>query len=378
MHIVQSCGSKSWGGLEMQTLKIALGLRDRGEEVTLFCVKDSTLQREAVKQDLKFESLFDGERGFARSISAMKSYLSNHPVELIHTHLSHDLWTIVPSVQLSGSRISIFLTKRMASDVKKKDVFHRYLYSHVDRIYAISNYIRRSVLRTCPVQEDKVVLQWNALSLESYHPEHYDRNEIRESLSLNSDVCVVGMVGRFTPGKGHSEFLRAAKILKNAFKQKIAFLVVGGSSHGEEAYYRNIREFAAKILEKEGMIFTGFQEDIPRMMKAMDILAFPSHAESFGNILLEAMAMELPIVASSSGGVPDIVLPEETGLLVPPHDPEALADAISRLVKDKDLRKRLAAKGRQRVEKRFDFKDYIEKLLSDYQEYKNIHDPSKN
>lgn len=366
MRIVQSCGSKSWGGLEMQTLKIAQGLKNKGEDVLIWCARDSELEKQAKKNQLHSEPVFTGEKDFFSNITSMKESMNTRNVDIIHTHLSHDLWSIVPAVQFAESQAPIFLTKRMASDVKKKDVFHRYLYSHVHQIYAISNYIRKSVLRTCPVREDKVALLWNAIDLPAYRPERVNRKEVRNAFSLNQSDIIVGMCGRFTPGKGHPEFIRAAKILKNTINKRIIFLVVGGASFGEQAYYCRIKHFAEQLLTKEDIVFAGFQEDMGSMMSAMDILAFPSHAESFGNILLEAMAMELPIVASSSGGVPDIILPEETGLLVPPKDADALAKGIARLVEDEGLRERLTLGAKQRVRERFNFQDYIERLLSDY------------
>ncbi len=115
-------------------------------------------------------------------------------------------------------------------------------------------------------------------------------------------------------------------------------------------------------------ILTGFQKDIPRMLSAMDILAFPSYRESFGNTLLEAMAMQLPVVASNSGAVPEIVIDGETGLLVPPKDADQLAKKMLALIENPSLCHQMGFAGRNRVENSFGFDIFIETLEKHYNE----------
>jgi glycosyltransferase involved in cell wall biosynthesis len=101
-------------------------------------------------------------------------------------------------------------------------------------------------------------------------------------------------------------------------------------------------------------------------MSVIDILAFPSHEESFGITLTEAMAMNLPVVATGNAGVLDIVLDNETGILVPPKDHQALADGIMKLVHDASMRKRFGEAGRKRVEEVFSIQAIVEKLENFY------------
>jgi glycosyltransferase involved in cell wall biosynthesis len=254
----------------------------------------------------------------------------------------------------------------MASGVQKKDPFHRYLYNRIDLIFAISNYVLQSVLNTCPVPPDKVTLLHNAISLDKYDPSLYDKVEIRKELQIDLEPLVIGFVGRFTPGKGHEEFLLAAKRVKEMTPHPVKFLLVGSASYKENHYFTHIRCMADKLLSPEDIIFTGFRIDIPRMMKAMDILVFPSHEESFGNVLLEAMAMKIPIIASHSGGVPDIVIDGQTGILTPPKEFKSLANQILHLIQSPQLRVKLQENGRQRVEKYFNFDSYMDSLLLHY------------
>ncbi len=366
MRIIQSCGSKAWGGLEMQTLKISRALRDRGHEVWLLCRPNSPLEARAAESDLTVRALLGHKAAAAVKLRAL---LKSGDFAVIHTHLSNDLGALVPGIRLAGWPGRLFLTKRMGSSIRKTDPVHRLLYARVDGIFAISNYIRQNVLESCPVAPEKVRLMWNALDISLYNPDVYDRWEVRRELQIEPHEVVVGMIGRITPKKGHLEFLEAARLIKkNAGRQHVIFLIVGTASAGEEAYAAEVQRRAAGEFELgNDIIWAGYREDIARVLTAMDILVFPSHREAFGTTLLEAMCMCVPVVASNSGGVPDIVVNRRTGLLVPPRDPEALAEGVLKLVQNPEMRKHLGISGRIRVEEKFDFRHYIEQLEKYYQ-----------
>ena len=365
MKIVQCCGSYSWGGLEMQTLKIALLLRDRGHEAVIFCPEKSTLASEGKKAGVNVQTVFREKRLY-HHFFRLVSFLREYKPDVIHTHLSHDLWLLVPAIYAARSDCRLFLTKRMASGVSKRDLLHRFLYNRVNNIFAISNYIKQSVLNTCPVSEEHVHLMPNSIDLDKYDHKKYNRGEIRSELGIDRDAMVIGLIGRMTPGKGHEEFLHAARIIRNIFPLSVRFLIVGDASFGEDEYRQSIHSLADQLFPDNEIVFTGFRRDVSRMLMAMDILAFPSHEESFGNVLLEAMAMNLPVVASNSGGVGDIVVDNETGILVPPRDAERLAAGLLKLVLNSDKRARFAASGRIRVEQQFSDEQFIDSLESFY------------
>jgi glycosyltransferase involved in cell wall biosynthesis len=372
MVIFKTCGSGSWGGLEMDALKIARGLMNAGNEVYFLCAANSTLEKEATEQGVPVFPCFDSDIHFIKVVYRIKKLLDELKPEIVHTHLSHDLWTLVPALRFSGSDSRLILTKSMGSSVKKKDPFHRLLYSRVDRILALTNYVRMSVERTCPIGSDKVIVFPNAIPIKEFQPERYNRNQIRQSFGIGPDEIVIGLTGRFTPMKGHREFLGAAKLLIDRVKSPLKFLVVGGASEGEDEFRKEILKLTADSGLTECVIFAGFRKDVKEMMAVMDILAFPSHKEAFGNVLIEAMAMSLPVVAADAGGVPDTVVNGSTGILVPPKDADALADGLQKLIDNPDLRKKMGAQGRERVEQNYDFSKFIERLLENYRSIKAV------
>jgi glycosyltransferase involved in cell wall biosynthesis len=366
MKIIQSCGSFSWGGLEMSVLQTAEMLKTRGHETTLLCAAASTLEKKANETGVSTVSIF----AKSSSIKRFKSLLNSDNYDVIHTHLSHDLWIIVPALKLSGtsSTVKLVLTKHMASGVSKKDILHRFLYKRINKIIAVSEFIKRNVLKTCPVNESKITIIPDAISTDIFDSNKFNKSSTRHEFNIDDSCFMVGIIGRMTPGKGHEDFLNAAKRIKDNSNQRIKFLITGKASYGEEKYEAELKNLSMKLGLTDDVIFAGFRDDIPRVLSAVDVLAFPSHEESFGITLIEAMAMKVPIVASNNAGVVDIVINGETGILIPAKDPVSLANAIAGLIENPELRKKLGETGRKRVEKNFNIDKTIKELEKVYEE----------
>jgi glycosyltransferase involved in cell wall biosynthesis len=272
-------------------------------------------------------------------------------IQVVDVHLSRDLWTVVPAVRLvPGARV--LLGKHVGSRLAKTDFLHRWIYDGVDRVLAVSQAIRRNVIETCGLPEDRVVTFHWGLELEKFVPHPRAGHQVRREYGIALDVPLVGMVGRLTPRKGHREFLVAAEAVSRAMPQT-RFLVVGRHSRGEAAFERHIRDLSTQLGLEGRVIFAGHRKDIPQVMAALDLLAVPSYWEAFGWVTIEAMAMARPVVAANGGGIPDIVVPEKTGLLVSPRDVKELSAAILALLRNNDARERMGCAGRRRVEECF-------------------------
>jgi glycosyltransferase involved in cell wall biosynthesis len=363
--VLQTCFSRSWGGLELQALEVTAQLRKRGYPVTLACCTGSRLASEARAAGLEVIE-FDVSGYFHPSaLLGLARYLRTHPPDIIHCQHSKDLSVVVPAADFSGARSRIILSKRVGSYVSKRDLFHRYTYSRVERVLAISEVIHRNVIDTTPMAPEKVVTLHDAIDAEEYSPAKGNRARVREEFGYASANIVVGFVGRFSPGKGHEELLRAAAELCLA-RPNVRFLVAGEASAGEEAYEAEIRRMCTSLGLDGRVTFAGFRRDVPDVMASFDLLAFPSHAESFGVVLIEAMAMALPVVSTNCDGVVDIVVEGETGLYVRPREWKELGEALLRLVDDPALRRRFGIAGRKRVLELFDRPQQIDRLEKIY------------
>jgi glycosyltransferase involved in cell wall biosynthesis len=364
--ILLSCGSRSWGGLEMQVVVECTELKKRGHEIALLCHPKSRLEQEARRASIETLPLDLRATSYPVALGTLRRFMIRRHIEIINAQLSQDLSALVPAAIFIPRPPSIILTKKVGSFISKKDAFHRWLYRHVSLVVAISEVIRKNVIDTCPIEADRVVTLFDGVDLDRFDPDRIDRKAFRRELGLREDDLVIGIVGRFSPGKGHEEFIDAASMI-HSLSPEIKFVVVGEPSHGEEEYGKSIHERGKTLKDKGAMIFTGFRADIPEVMAALDILAFPSHAEAFGDVLIEAMAMKVPIVSTNCDGVIEIVVDGETGIQVPSRDAHALSDALVRLIQDEHLRRSLGEAGRRRVENMFDLRqrtNALEKLYA--------------
>ncbi|MBZ0204467.1 MAG: glycosyltransferase family 4 protein [Ignavibacteria bacterium] len=355
MKILKSCGSASWGGLEIYFIRTAVELSKMDHDVTILCRANSYISQAAKNADIQFLPILRKGPVRIQSILKLISLLKSEIYDVIHTHLSNDLWTIVPAVKLAGAGSGLVLTKCMASGLKKKDIFHKFLYNRVDKITAVSRFISKNVSETCPVPEEKIIVMHDSISLEEFDPGRYDKASVRKELGFSENNIIVGIIGRMTPGKGYEIFFESVKMITSLKeKMSIRFLAIGASSAGEKEYGKELLNLSNSLGVTDKITFTGFQNDIPKYLLAMDILAFPSNEESFGGTALEAMAMKVPVVAFDSAGVPDIIVDNETGFLVERNNIERFTEALLKLIHDPELRSRFGAAGRKRAKEHFE------------------------
>jgi len=347
----------------MYALQTVKQLIKRGCSTDLLCYPDSRLCKEAfgaeiTSYQIRFESYLNPFR-----IIELRNLLLKNRYDLIHTDATRDLWIIVPALKLAGLNIPLLFTKHIGSSVIKKDPIHKWLYGRVDLGLAISSVIKNNLSETTPLGEDRILLLHDAIDTELFNPDKTDHQKIRNEFRINKDELVIGMTARFSPGKGHEEFLLAARKIASSFNN-VKFLVVGEPSRGEEEYAGRIKNLAAELKITDKLIFTGFRKDIPQILAALDIFVFPSHAEAFGLALVEAMSMKLPSVCSNSDGVLDIAVDGETSLLFEKKNHAEIADKVIALINDPGKRIAFGENARRRVLEKFDFDVFTEKMIN--------------
>jgi glycosyltransferase involved in cell wall biosynthesis len=353
----------------MQGLELALRLINRGHQVWLACTPETRLEAEASSRSIPILAYDVTGYLHPRIVWRLGKFIARNHIDVIHCQLSKDIATIVPAVQAGMSEVPIVLTRSMGSYISKKDLLHQYTYGHVALVLAVSSVIHRNVLDTTPMPPERVMTFPYGVDLDQFSPEKYDRDASRSEFGIDPSQIVVGLIGRFSPGKGHEELLQAAAGIRKRHRD-VRFLIVGEASNGEEAYAAELRRLYESLELGDAVIWAGFRSDVPRVLSAMDILAFPSHAEAFGVVLIEAMAMGLPVVSSNCDGVLDIVVDGETGVYIEPRNPGSLAEGLEKLVTRPELRRTMGEAGRKRVEKEFDQNVLLGKLEEIYRNLK--------
>jgi glycosyltransferase involved in cell wall biosynthesis len=141
------------------------------------------------------------------------------------------------------------------------------------------------------------------------------------------------------------------------------FLIAGDETVGEHGYKEYLLRLCKKLDIEQYVKYIPFTNDVPRLMAALDVFVLPSFSETFGLVVVEAMAMERPIIATNAGGLPEIITNGKTGLLIRPHDATAVAWAIHRVLSDTALRSSLGHLAREEALKRYDFDNCVDSLI---------------
>jgi glycosyltransferase involved in cell wall biosynthesis len=373
MKILYSCLSKSWGGMEMVTLTGMIQLMKRGIHVELLCAAESRIHIEANNLGIIIHPVRAG--GYFHPFSSLKLafIIRKMNFDIIHTHASKDLWVIVPSLQFLRRKIPLILTKHIGSFIEKKDLLHRRLYRYVTKAIAISSAIKKNMIDSTPLNEEQIVLIPNGVDVSKFDPGSITGDKIRSEFNIEQNELLIGMMARFSPGKGHEEFIRAASELNREY-DNLSFIIIGEASRGENIYEQEIKTSAVKS-GLQNLIFTGYRSDIPELLAAIDIFVFPSHAEAFGIALIEAMAMEKPSVCSASEGVLDIAVDNQTSLLFEKQNAADLKDKIEILINNPDKRKSFAGAARKRVLDNFNIDAVTDRICSLYNELAPSHSP---
>jgi glycosyltransferase involved in cell wall biosynthesis len=180
---------------------------------------------------------------------------------------------------------------------------------------------------------------------------------IREEFKIDPKSPLIAVVGRLVRTKGLEYFLEAAAVIASRYPS-VRFLIVGEANI--EPPYRRALEERAKNLNLTGrLLFTGQRNDVPQIMREIDISVQPSLSESFSNTLLESMANGLPVVATNVGGNPEVVTDGENGILVPPADAAALTRGMAQLLDSPDLGQRLGRAARERVTREYSLESLL-------------------
>jgi glycosyltransferase involved in cell wall biosynthesis len=187
----------------------------------------------------------------------------------------------------------------------------------------------------------------------------------RRDLGLPENRPLVALTGQIAEVKGIWDFVEAARILASQSPEPF-FVVLGDDLRTQGRMRRAMEERVESLGLTSRFRFLGFLRDAPRLVQAFDIIAVPSHVEPLGNATLEAMAAGRVVVGTKVGGIPEMVVEDKTGLLVPPSDPISLAQALWRSIRDRELWSRMSAAARQRAETAFGAQAHAQRLQASY------------
>jgi len=305
--------------------------------------------------------------GVAGALSRLIRLVKDEGIQLIH---SNSIRThIYGAIAARSAGIPIVWHERNLITDDRIDPDR--LFSFIpDRIICNSRAIAHRFLKNGKLPE-RVEVIYNGVDTERFSPA-VDGGSIRREFEIGPGEVVVGIASRLNVRKGHETFLRAAKILLHDLpggKNKLRFLIAGGSVFDEDmSREKYLANMADELGIEDRVIFAGVRTDMPEVYAAMDIFVLASDAEPCGRAVLEAMAAGKALVATKSGGTPEMVEDGISGFLVVPRDPEALADRIAFLCNHIDSAKKMGMAARRTVEERFKIGKHAEETERVYLE----------
>lgn len=300
---------------------------------------------------------FKGEAD-PRVLLELGRIVRRHQPGLVHIHSRRgaDFWGVLLARRW---KLPFVLTRRVVYPESAWLV--RWKARRSSGVVAISTRVRE-MMREAGVPEERLQLIFSTVDLETYRPEK-DPAYFREVTGLGPETPTVALIAQMIQRKGHTYLFQAIPEVLSGHPET-HFLIFGQGPLEAE-----LKQAVARQPWHGRVRFMGFRKDLDRLLPCIDIVVHPALFEALGVALLQAAACGVPIVASRAGGIPDIVRDGENGFLVPPGDTVALAEALTRLLRDPGLRTRLGAQGRVFAETRFS----VARMSADYaQLYRRI------
>lgn len=299
----------------------------------------SMLTRTFREKDYDLVHTHTSKAGFIGRMAARRAGVK-HIVHTPHGHIFHGYFT-VPVVAIYTQ-----LERRAAR--------------YSDRIIALTGAEIDQHLDRGVGTRDRFVSIPSGIDVDAFENAESKRNEARADLGVNDCDCVVIGAGRLEPVKGFTYFIRAAAMIADRHPSLLFWIAGDGSCRGD--LERQARESNVEIA------FLGWRDDLDTLFAAADIFVLPSMNEGMGRVIAEAGAAGLPVVAARTGGIPDIVRDGETGLLVPPGDAQAMADAIEELAENPSRRADWGRAARAHIRAGFSAEAMVQRIESVYEE----------
>lgn len=287
-------------------------------------------------------------------IYRLKRFIKEEEINLVHVNDADD--AAIVSLASKWAGVPCIVHVRSEMEPKK---FRKLWVAQGDKILAVSEAVRLAAIAG-GVEGSRVQTSYSGCDLRKVQEESH-LFPVRQRLGIPTDVPVIGSVANISPKKGYGYLIEAFS--KVVHEIPLFCIIVGADDHGMQ---KELNDRAGVLGVADRIRFAGFQENVYPFIAAMDIFVLASVDEGFGLVLLEAMALAKPVVATEVHGPPEIVRHGVTGFLVPPSDSSALAEKIALLIRDHSMREKMGAAGRQRVEERFSLEGQVCELRTVY------------
>ena len=343
LHIVHTEASLGWGGQEIRILNEAKGIAERGHRVTIICPSDSNIYRESKNRGIDTIALPIGRKKLS-GLWAMKNWLKQNKVDIINTHSSTDSWLAALACKFLEDAPKIVRTRHISAPVPR-NMATNWLYTRAtEHIVTTGEKLRNQLIDRNGFNPKNITSVPTGINTELFSPG--EKIFARERLGLPINKKIIGILATLRSWKGHSYLLEAFKKIAD---ENVHLLIVGDGPQKEAIKLQSIQ------LGLESKItMPGNQDNVVPWLQAMDIFVLPSYAnEGVPQAILQAMSCGLPVISTDIGSITEAVLHQETGIIVPTKDSDAISEALQTLLKNADMRQRFGDIARKMAQEKF-------------------------
>jgi glycosyltransferase involved in cell wall biosynthesis len=361
LAILHTEASTGWGGQEIRVLSEVAGLRERGHKVGILCRPESVLAARTRSAGI---SLLVDRMSFAldpQTIVRLLGHFRRWRPQVVVTHSSVDSWCGGVAARLL--RLPVVRVRHVSVPIGGNPAT-RFVYRKLcNAVITTGEGIRTHLIQEVGLPPGKVVSIPTGIDTARFDPRKADGRAVRGALGIRSDEPLVGIVATLRNWKGHLVFLEAMARVREYLPGARALIV------GDGPQRHNIERCLHELRLGEAVILTGHREDVPDVLASLDVVVSAStEAEGVPQVLLQALAMERPVVATAVGGIPEIIQDGETGLLVPPGDAVRLAEAIQTVLTGPAQFRPQAMIGSRRTSRRWSVAHMLDQVERVYSE----------
>jgi glycosyltransferase involved in cell wall biosynthesis len=363
LNILFVHGIAEIGGAERELLRMLKPLSCLGYNPIIACPAQGPFVQELVRRNIEHHSVvlpaWHKIRGYMQRASSarqlQKVIRNTHPVAL---HVN-DIWWVPQTLRAAGD-LKVPIVAHVRQEIEPRKVKH-YDLADANLLLAVSHHIRDTLINT-GIPAARVLTVYSGLDLRNILVEASPVG-IRSKFGIPNEAPLLGSLASLFPRKGHEVMLKALPRVLRSFPDAHYFIIGTGDANYEAGLRSQV-----KSLGLDGRVhFAGFQDSVFGFLAAFTVYVHPVLMEGFGIAVLEAMAMGRPVVATTTGGLPEVVQHGETGILVSPGDDIALAEAIVTLLGDPERADSMGQAGRVRVRALFSEEAMMQQLGAAYE-----------
>lgn len=357
VHILHTEWSNGSGGQERRILSESVGMLKRGHRVTIATGADCWIAGEARRLGIPVEICPMRGKADLTAIRALMRFCRRENVDVLHAHSGIDSWVGGIAAKFAG--VPAVRTRHLFLPLKYNPInFVHYLF---DRFFALGETMRTMLVKECGFPAEKVINIPTGIDFSSFSP-RYTKQEKRALLQIDNDVFVVLTVAVIRGVKRHDVAIRAFKLFHKKFPNS-RYLIAG-----EGPMRSDMEHLASELGIQEAVHFLGHRTDIADLIQAADVMLLTSRSEAQSQALTQSIGLGLPVVATAVGGVPEVVLHEKTGLLVPPDDPDGACSALLRIAQDPAFAKLLGERGKIHAQQHYSLEVMLDRSEAVYQQ----------